>query len=53
VESLNPQVTVQAISISSLSGQEDLDTIVQTVDLVCVTDAKRDDLVSRLNFFSS
>ncbi|EGN98441.1 hypothetical protein SERLA73DRAFT_183447 [Serpula lacrymans var. lacrymans S7.3] len=48
VESLNPLVTVETISTTSILGGEDLDGLVQNVDLVCVTDWDRDNLV-RIN----
>lgn len=44
VESLNPLVTVETLSHSSALVQ--LDALVQSVDLVCVTDWDRDGLVS-------
>jgi len=45
VESLNPLVTVQTLSHSSLLEQQGLDALVQSVDLVCATDWDRDGLI--------
>lgn len=45
VASLNPLVTVETISEPPVFEREGLDAIVQAVDLVCVTDWSRDDLV--------
>jgi len=46
VESLNPLVTVETLSSSTALEQQSLDTLVQSVDLVCATDWDRDRLVS-------
>lgn len=46
IESLNPLVTVETIADGSISKAEDLESIIQNVDLVCVTDWDRDGLVS-------
>ena len=46
VESLNPQVTVKAVSTSLVSDREGLDAIVRMVDLVCLTDSNRGAIVS-------
>ena len=46
VESLNPLVTVETLSHSSVLEGQALDDLVQAVDLVCVTDWARDGLLS-------
>lgn len=46
IESLNPLVIVETIADGSISKVEDLESIIQNVDLVCVTDWDRDGLVS-------
>lgn len=46
IESLNPLVTVEILSDSSTLENENLDTLVQSVDLVCATDWDKDVLVS-------
>jgi len=46
IESLNPLVIVETIADGSISKAEDLESIIQNVDLVCVTDWDRDGLVS-------
>ncbi|KAL1758430.1 hypothetical protein FB107DRAFT_288545 [Schizophyllum commune] len=48
VESLNPLVTVETISDGSVLDGSALDTLIQTVDLVCITDSSRAEL-SRVN----
>ncbi|KAF8158301.1 hypothetical protein B0H34DRAFT_708224 [Crassisporium funariophilum] len=48
IESLNPLVTVETISEDSISVEELLESLVKTVDLVCVTDWDRDGL-ARMN----
>ncbi|KAF8964179.1 hypothetical protein BDZ97DRAFT_1904495 [Flammula alnicola] len=48
IESLNPLVTVETITDSSISEEESLESIIKTVDLVCVTDWNRDGLI-RMN----
>jgi len=45
VESLNPLVTVETLSQSSALERQGLDALVQSVDLVCMTDWDRDSLV--------
>ena len=45
IESLNPLVTIQAVSDDVLCDRESLDTLVRNVDLVCVTDWHREGLV--------
>jgi molybdopterin/thiamine biosynthesis adenylyltransferase len=45
IESLNPLVTIQAVSHDTLGDPESLDALVQSVDLVCVTDWHREGLV--------
>lgn len=45
VESLNPLVTVETLSQSSVLERQGLDALVQSVDLVCMTDWDRDSLV--------
>ncbi|KAI0269874.1 hypothetical protein BC834DRAFT_863729 [Gloeopeniophorella convolvens] len=45
IEGLNPLVAVEAISSASVLEREKLDTLVQSVDLVCVTDSERDFLI--------
>ena len=45
IESLNPLVTVQAISHDVLQEPESVDALVTSVDLVCVTDGVRERLV--------
>jgi len=45
IESLNPLVTVQAISHDVLQEPESLDALVASVDLVCVTDGDRERLI--------
>lgn len=47
MESLNPLVVVETISTLSALEGDALDSLVQAVDLVCVTDWNRDGLVSR------
>ena len=46
IESLNPLVAVEALTSPSVLEQEVLETLVQSVDLVCITDSGRDFLVS-------
>ena len=57
VQSLNPLVTVETHTDSALLEGERLSTLVQSVDLVCVTDWDRDvlvsDLPSRLSIIST
>lgn len=48
VESLNPLVTVETISDGSVLHGTALDALIQTVDLVCITDASRAEL-TRVN----
>jgi len=48
VESLNPLVTVEVISDTAVLEGDALDTLVSSVDLVCVTDWDRDGLI-RIN----
>ncbi|CAL1712549.1 unnamed protein product [Somion occarium] len=45
IESLNPLVTVETISDPSLSEGENLDLLINTADLVCVTDWDREGLI--------
>jgi len=45
VESLNPLVTVETLSDFSVLASQNLDAIIQSVDLVCVTDWDRDGLI--------
>ncbi|KAF8133852.1 hypothetical protein EV363DRAFT_1567397 [Boletus edulis] len=45
IESLNPLVTVQAISHDVFHDRELLDALVMSVDLVCVTDWHREGLI--------
>lgn len=45
IESLNPLVTIQAVSHDVLQERESLDALVRSVDLVCVTDWHREGLV--------
>ncbi|KDR82692.1 hypothetical protein GALMADRAFT_57846 [Galerina marginata CBS 339.88] len=46
IESLNPLVTVDTITDASASDSQRLESIIQKVDLVCVTDGSRDELIS-------
>lgn len=46
IESLNPLVAVEALTSPSVLEQEELERLVQSVDLVCITDSGRDFLVS-------
>lgn len=46
IESLNPLVTVDTITDSSILN-DGLESVIKTVDLVCVTDWNQDGLVSR------
>lgn len=46
IESLNPLVTIQAVSHDVLQDMESLDALVTSVDLVCATDRDRAGLVS-------
>ncbi|KAF9046430.1 hypothetical protein BJ165DRAFT_1471644 [Panaeolus papilionaceus] len=48
IESLNPLVTVETVTESSASNEEWLESIVKTVDLVCVTDWNKEGLI-RIN----
>ncbi|KAJ3513575.1 hypothetical protein NLJ89_g2874 [Agrocybe chaxingu] len=48
IESLNPLVVVEAITDTSASEDERLESVVKRADLVCVTDWNRDGLV-RIN----
>ena len=45
IESLNPLVTVETVTTASTLEGEAFDAIIQTVDLVCVTDWDRDSMV--------
>ncbi len=45
IESLNHSVTVETISDWSALLPESIESTLQAVDVVCVTDWKRDDLV--------
>ncbi|KAF8908952.1 hypothetical protein CPB84DRAFT_1813206 [Gymnopilus junonius] len=45
IESLNPLVAVETIMDTSISDSERLDSIIQKVDLVCVTDSSREELL--------
>ncbi|KAF8558232.1 hypothetical protein OG21DRAFT_1455660 [Imleria badia] len=45
IESLNPLVTIQAVSHDVLQERESLDAMVRSVDLVCVTDWHREGLI--------
>jgi ubiquitin-like 1-activating enzyme E1 A len=45
IESLNPLVTVETISSPEVLRNNTLEQLISTVDLVCVTDSDRDDLV--------
>lgn len=47
IESLNPLVTVETITNSSILN-DGLESVIKTVDLVCVTDWNQDGLVSYL-----
>lgn len=46
IESLNPLVTVEAYSTLALLDEANLDTTLQNVDLVCITDSDRETLAS-------
>ena len=47
IESLNPLVTVEVMTTSPSTLEPDaFDALVQNVDLVCITDAERDLIVS-------
>ncbi|PPQ67550.1 hypothetical protein CVT26_006851 [Gymnopilus dilepis] len=46
IESLNPLVTVETITDASLSDGQRLNSIIQGVDLVCVTDSSRKELLT-------
>jgi ubiquitin-like 1-activating enzyme E1 A len=45
IESLNPLVTVETISSPEVLHTNTLEQLISTVDLVCVTDSDRDNLV--------
>lgn len=45
IESLNPLVAVETIPTSSVLERDKLDSLIQGVDLVCVTDSERDFLI--------
>ncbi|KAH8998541.1 hypothetical protein EDB92DRAFT_1932964 [Lactarius akahatsu] len=45
IESLNPLVAVEALTSPSVLEQEELEKLVQSVDLVCITDSGRDFIV--------
>ena len=45
VEGLNPLVMVETLSQTSALEQQGLDALVQSADLVCMTDWDRDSLV--------
>lgn len=45
IESLNPLVAVEALTSPSVLEQEELERLVQSVDLVCITDSGRDFLI--------
>jgi len=52
IESLNPLVTVETITdVMTLDGDR-FESIVKSVDLVCITDWDRDGLVSSLHIFN-
>jgi len=46
IESLNPLVAIETLTSPSVLEQEELEKLVQSVDLVCITDSGRDFLVS-------
>lgn len=46
IESLNPLVTVETIPTFKVLDNQELESTIKGVDLVCVTDWDRDDLVS-------
>jgi ubiquitin-like 1-activating enzyme E1 A len=46
IDSLNPLVAVEALTSQSVLEQAELERLVQSVDLVCITDSGRDFLVS-------
>jgi ubiquitin-like 1-activating enzyme E1 A len=47
IESLNPLVAVETMTApTALERGEGFDALVQSVDLVCITDSERDFLVS-------
>ena len=46
IESLNPLVVVETLTSPSALEREEFDALVQSVDLVCITDSERDFLVS-------
>ncbi|KAG6850062.1 hypothetical protein H0H93_001612 [Arthromyces matolae] len=48
IESLNPLVTVETISNASILAGEQFEDLIRAVDVVCVTDWDRDDLI-RIN----
>ncbi|KAF9013432.1 hypothetical protein BDQ17DRAFT_1343412 [Cyathus striatus] len=45
IESLNPLVTVETISDTSILQDEKLESLVRSVDLVCVSDWERNDMI--------
>ncbi|KAI0304384.1 hypothetical protein B0F90DRAFT_1815720 [Multifurca ochricompacta] len=45
IESLNPLVTVETITSSSVLEPKEFEALVQIVDLVCITDSRRDFLI--------
>ncbi|THV05209.1 hypothetical protein K435DRAFT_816488 [Dendrothele bispora CBS 962.96] len=48
IESLNPLVTVETVPTFDVLGEQSFETTIRDVDLVCVTDWIRDDLI-RMN----
>lgn len=46
IESLNPLVVVETMTSPSALEREEFDALVESVDLVCITDSERDFLVS-------
>jgi hypothetical protein len=51
VESLNPLVTVETLDSYSVLSDGEIDGILRSVDLVCVTDSSRAELVC--SFFTA
>ena len=49
IESLNPLVAVEAVHDLELDGVS-LDTLVSSVDLVCITDSDSETLVSPIGY---
>lgn len=53
IESLNPLVHVESIATQPALSDGGLDALIASVDLVCVTDSDRDNLVSCTTFLAS